>query len=67
MNEVTISTDALKAFAKEVVKETLKELRKSTMTKSEYARVYKVSRVTVNNMVRRGELKLDKHNKIILN
>lgn len=67
MNEITISTDALKAFAKEVVKETLKELRKSTMTKSEYARVYKVSRVTINNMVIRGELKLDKHNKIILN
>lgn len=65
MSEVHISTDALKAFAKTVVLETLREVKKSSLTKSEYARVYKISRVTINRMIARGELELNREGKII--
>jgi hypothetical protein len=66
MSEISISTDALKAFAKECVRETLREVNKSALTKSEYARCYKLSRVTVNRMIDRGELTLNRVGKIII-
>lgn len=66
MSQISISTEGLKAFAREVVQETLKEIKKTSMTKSEYHRVYKVSRTTINRMIARGELKTNKQGKIII-
>lgn len=66
MNEIQISAEGLKAFAKECVRETLREVHKTAVTKSEYARLYKVSRVTVDRMIARGELHLNSVGKIII-
>lgn len=66
MSEIQMSAEALTAFAKEVVRQTLKELRKNSVTKSEYARLNNVSRVTVDRMIERGELKLNTHGKVIV-
>lgn len=65
-NTVNISATALLAFAKVVAKQTVIEMRITTMTKSEYARVYKLSRVTVDAMIARDELTINKHGKIIV-
>jgi len=70
MNEISISADAFKAYSNELiqktVKETLRQLRTEAVTKSEYSRLYHVSRVTVNRMIARGELQVNKHGKIII-
>lgn len=66
MSEIQLSAEGLKAFAKEVVLATLKELRKSSMTKSEYSRVYKVSRPTINRMIKQEKLTLNKQGRIIV-
>jgi len=66
MSEITISAEGLKAFAKQIVVETLKELRKSSMTKSEYSRVYKISRPAIDRMIAQNKLTLNKQGRIIV-
>lgn len=65
-NIVNLTTTELLAFAKVVAKQTIIEMRLSTMTKSEYARIHKLSRVTVDAMIARDELEVNKHGKIIV-
>lgn len=63
---VTITVDDLKSVIKKTVEETIRQQRGQTMSISQYARDFKLSRTTVYAMIERRELELDKHGKIKL-
>ncbi len=63
---VTISMDMLDAIITKTVVRTLKTIKVNTATKSEYHRMTGKSRTTINKMIKRGELKVNKQDEIIL-